>query len=453
MAAACAAAQLTATPKAEEAKRQVFSGMFPEWQVKGTIGIESGHRGQDNVAFVHPPSQQIPAVVSRTLTLSDGNPCLFLKIASFDERSDFLLSVLVDGKEVLPKRLIRTPDYTPWQDITIPLFAWRGSKVKIEVVLTANNWWREHPFFKRLEVAEGTGQEKFVPEAKKSYGGYTWSYRVDNGEAMLVSEKDGKYSCAVSPSPKGKVSIPETLNYVKVTHIGREAFMNCDGLTSVTIPKGVTHIGRAAFRNCGGLTSVTIPEGVTSIEGDAFHSCRELKSVTIPHSVRVIEGGTFWGCGRLKTVTIPEKVASIGDAVFSYCGDLRRIDVDAGNQTFTSIDGVLYTKDRSVLVVCPTAITSVKIPKNVTAIRTWALEGCNRLTSVTIPEGVKSIGDGAFKNSSALISVSLLGERPEAPKDIFQNCGKLKAIHVPANAKSWAGMKEWLGIPLVFDAK
>ena len=35
----------------------------------------------------------------------------------------------------------------------------------------------------------------------------------------------------------------------------------------------------------------------------------------------------------------------------------------------------------------------------------------------------------------------------------FPGCGKLKAIRVPANAKSWAGMKEWLGIPLVFDAE
>ena len=148
MAAACVATQLTAMPKEAETKRQTFSRMFPGWQTSVEPAIESSHRGQDNVAFVHPPSQQIPAVVSRTLTLSDGNPCLFLKIASFDERSDFYLSVLVDGKEVLPRRRICTPDNEPWQDITIPLFAWRGRKVKIEIVLTANNWWCEHPFFK-----------------------------------------------------------------------------------------------------------------------------------------------------------------------------------------------------------------------------------------------------------------------------------------------------------------
>ena len=65
---------------------------------------------------------------------------------------------------------------------------------------------------------------------------------------------------------------------------------------------------------------------------------------------------------------------------------------------------------------------------------------------------VKKIDGGAFYGCGNLTEFTLLGERPETGKDIFAWCGKLKAIHVPANAKSWAGMKEWLGIPLVFDA-
>ena len=43
------------------------------------------------------------------------------------------------------------------------------------------------------------------------------------------------------------------------------------------------------------------------------------------------------------------------------------------------------------------------------------------------------------------------GERPTSNNSIFKGCGKLKSIHVPAKAKSWAGMKDWHGIPLVFD--
>ncbi len=148
-----------------ETGRQAFERLFPGWQTSVGPSRESSHRGENDVVYVHPPSQETPAVVSRTMMLSNGNPCLFLKMASFDKGSDFLLSVLVNGKEIVPKRLICTPDNEPWRDITIPLFAWRGEEVRIEIVLTANNWWCEFPFFKRLEVAEGTGQEKLDIDA------------------------------------------------------------------------------------------------------------------------------------------------------------------------------------------------------------------------------------------------------------------------------------------------
>ena len=72
---------------------------------------------------------------------------------------------------------------------------------------------------------------------------------------------------------------------------------------------------------------------------------------------------------------------------------------------------------------------------------------------MTIPAGVAKIEGGAFYNCGELTEVTMRGECPDAPNDIFNGCGKLKAIHVPANAKSWAGMKDWFGIPLVFDAK
>ena len=379
--------------------QQVFSRMFPGWQASVKPTIESRHRGQNNVAFVHPPSQETPAVVSSTLTLSKKNPCLFLKVSSLYEGSDFLLSVLVDGKEVLPKRLICTPDNEPWQDITVPLSAWRGSKVKIDVVLTANNWWCEHSFFKRLEVAEGTGQEKCgfagAVDGEETVDGYTWSYRVRNGEATILSEKNGENLRAVSPMPTGAVSIPATLGGVKVTGIGRNAFLRCR-LTTVTIPSSVKFIGSDAFKECYGLQSVTLPDGVKRIGVGAFYRCGGLASVIIPQGVEVIGGGAFSYCANLTTVTIPSTVTNIG---------------------------------------------------------TYAISDCSRLKSVTILGDVRQIEKGAIWKCPELTTVTIHGERPEAPNDIFRNCGKLKSIHVPAKAKSWAGMKEWLGIPLVFDGE
>ena len=206
----------------------------------------------------------------------------------------------------------------------------------------------------------------------KTYGGYTWSYRVRNGEATLVAEKDGKYSCALSPTPTGKVSIPPTLNSVQVTRIGWEAFLNCKELTAVTIPEGVTHIDGRAFDLCGGLKSVTLPSSLKEIGFAVFGKCVGLTSVKIPNGVKCIGPDAFNGCG-LKSVVIPESVTRMGDRAFGGCRELE--------------------------------------------------------------------------------SVTMCGECPKAQNDIFRKCGKLKSIHVPANAKSWAGMKTWQGIPLVFDAK
>jgi len=66
---------------------------------------------------------------------------------------------------------------------------------------------------------------------------------------------------------------------------------------------------------------------------------------------------------------------------------------------------------------------------------------------------VKDIGFGAFEDCKELTTVTMCGERPNSRDGVFNKCNTLSAIHVPANAKSWAGMKEWQGIPLVFDAK
>ena len=249
--------------------------------------------------------------------------------------------------------------------------------------------------------------------------------------------------CAVSPSPKGAVSIPSTLGGVKVTSIGNNAFRNCRGLTSVTIPSGVASIGSAAFGDCAELMNVTIPESLRNIGEWAFSGCFALKSVTIPPNVERIGGGAFINCRGLTSVTIPAKVASIGVAAFSYCSALKQINVDASNQTFTSIDGVLYTKDRSVLIAFPNALTSVEMPKSVTNIGWCAFEGCSGLKSVTIPEGVDSIESGAFKECGGLVSVTIPSSVKIIGAEAFMNCKGLKSVTLPEGLSEIWGSAFW----------
>ena len=65
-----------------------------------------------------------------------------------------------------------------------------------------------------------------------------------------------------------------TFNIINGTKgIGGNAFKDCNGLTSVSIPNSVTSISSSAFYGCSGLTSVSIPESVTLIGSWAFCNC------------------------------------------------------------------------------------------------------------------------------------------------------------------------------------
>lgn len=249
----------------------------------------------------------------------------------------------------------------------------------------------------------------------------------------------------------------------------------------------MTRIGVTAFRDCTNMTSVTIPTSVMSISMGAFIRCKGLTSIDLPKGLKSIGWMAFSGCDGLKSLTIPANVDSIKNAAFSDCEELSRINVSADNQKYASVDGVLYTKDMAKLVQCPAGLASVTIPKSVThiedeafagcrkmktvaippdctSIGVYAFEGCAGLTSLTIPLKVWKIGRFAFAGCEGLTSVTMCGVQPIVEHGIFASrapkpgrsadptpCKNLKSIHVPANAKSWAGAKEWQGIPLVFD--
>ena len=157
-------------------------------------------------------------------------------------------------------------------------------------------------------------------------------YNIVDGNAQVTYQTN-----AWSPSYinlTGDLFIPASVTYdnitYSVTRIGSGAFLDCTGLTSVTIPNSVTSIGGSAFYGCTGLTSVTIPDSVTSIGISAFRGCTGLTSVTIGNSVTSIGYYAFYGCTGLTTVTIGSGVTSIGNYAFYGCSGLTSFTIGSG---------------------------------------------------------------------------------------------------------------------------
>lgn len=228
------------------------------------------------------------------------------------------------------------------------------------------------------------------------------------------------------------VTIPKN-----VVSIGDEAFSHCINLDSVTIAKGVTSIGNSAFYDCRSLTSVTIPSSVTSIGDDAF--CGDaLTSVTIPVGVTSIGKGAFFACGSPTSVLIPSSVTSIGARAFGACTELNNIFVNEGNTAYTSLNGVLFNKNRTALIAYPAGrkSTAYNIPSSVTSIGDGAFEGCKSLTSVVIPESVTSIDSGAFSMCSGLTSVTIPKGVTSISDYTFSDCTNLTSVTIPKGVTS-----------------
>jgi hypothetical protein len=112
------------------------------------------------------------------------------------------------------------------------------------------------------------------------------------------------------------------------------------------------------------------------------------------------------------------------------------------NPTYISVDGVLFTKNRSTLVQYPLAKQgdAYAIPNGVTTIGVGAFDGCIGLTSVTIPNSTIEIRESAFGGTS-LTSVTIPSGVTKIGFNAFSGCVKLTSITISSNVKSiglWA---------------
>lgn len=215
-----------------------------------------------------------------------------------------------------------------------------------------------------------------------------------------------------------------------------QAFLNCNGLQSVTLPVSCPSLSSMVqtFSNNFNLQEITLPTTVSSsIDlSSTFQDARTISSVTIPSSYNITNlGSTFSGCNNLITCVLPtgsQNNITTFNSAFQACTLLNSVTLPS------SLTGV--TGFSTVFSAC-NSLQSVVLPATMNGVTSFlnAFNACNSLVSVTLPTSMTACTsyNTAFTNCWNLKSVTLPATTNTgiALSSTFSNCYNLESVTFP----------------------
>lgn len=197
----------------------------------------------------------------------------------------------------------------------------------------------------------------------------------------------------------------------------------------------VTRIGNNAFQGCKELTLIDIPEGITSIGTFAFNGCTRLENVDLPNSLVTLERFAFYSCYSFTSFHIPRNLTEIAYNALMSCKNIAYYTCSSFNKKYKAVDGILYSKDLTMLVAYPFAATatSFDIPTTVTALHDYCFSQNNNLVAVNIPETVTWMGMNIFRDCPNIVEIDIPDCVTHMGITVFGGCTSLIRVHLPAS--------------------
>ncbi len=147
------------------------------------------------------------------------------------------------------------------------------------------------------------------------------------------------------------------------------------------------------------------------------------------------------------SVTIPDSITTINMswAFFRWSTELTTINVSPNNNYYSSVDGVLFNKDKTVLLYYPMGKeeTLYSVPDTVTSIGDEAFtqglgsDYCYSLQNVTLPDGIESIGHRAFMNCYKLETIVISDSLASVESEAFRECYNLNDVYYMGSLTQW----------------
>ena len=278
----------------------------------------------------------------------------------------------------------------------------------------------------------------YVPEGSGSvYSNYNWN-----------SYYFGPNVSEISPIVSGTTITVDSLTYVTTDN---NLSLKVSGATSTNLvdpgipPKvayqgnlcTVTTLGYSSLQNCKKMIRAEVPFTVNWMDDYSFYGCTKLQTLRLHEGIEEIDPFSISHVDALTTLSIPASVDSISGTFVTYSNNLQEILVNPGNNKYVSVDGVLFSKNRKLLVSFPNAKTSnYTIPYGAEIIGSNSFRGSTHLQEVIIPPSVRKIEGSAFLENTALKEINV----PEGVETIgynaFYKCSNMTRAELPSTLTS-----------------
>jgi len=257
-------------------------------------------------------------------------------------------------------------------------------------------------------------------------------------------EKNSKESIKYKEIDNGYevVAIKNSLKVVKIKEgtkrINEDAIGYNENLEKIVLPESLQEIPVGLFsEGCPNLKTVTtyeyeelenvikLPNHIDTIYSDTFRGCG-FTNLTIMEGIKEIEAESFDNCENLESVLLPNSLEKI-NTPFTCCDEFIEYKILDDNKNFLVEDGVLYSKDKTILYDVPNAYkeTWFKLPCEVLKF-TSAFVCCYNLEKVILNNKVKEIKQ--FEFDSELKEIVVPPNVEKISINAFNNCKKVEII-------------------------
>ena len=303
------------------------------------------------------------------------------------------------------------------------------------------------------------------PESQGNSGvcGANAVWKIENG-VMTISGSGALYNKYAYDETKEWTDVEKVVIEEGITSIPDYMFQGCIKLQSIQIAESVEKIGGGAFSSCENLQNILIPKNVKTIGEYVLGYTYKLGDIEVDQDNQYYSAvdGILYNKDQTDLIFVPDSKTecNISAKVVSFAGvnletypyhamscrdifgsgnsALQSITVAPDNPVLTSEDGVLYTKDKSRLLVCPPKKKYLSVAAETKKIEWAAAHDCKELVSVTLPDGLEEICIDGFSGCTSLREITIprnvdMGICCFSEKDVT-----LLKVYANSNAEAYA---------------